>query len=163
MSSTLETPISLDGIETGGTNTVSDTYGTTQEIQPQNCRGNQYNMSVEFRQNGDDYVTYPPSCYTAVGLQDPCTINLPDGRGYNSPAGNLGLGGVIDRFNKFDPDSDGAVLVELKKSNDIGSVAFGFHLGSAVFNQPGSIVLGGYEQNRALGPVGLLDFHRNFP
>lgn len=163
VSNTLETPIPVDNLTKSGTNGVSDDFGTTGSIRDQICYGNQYTMRVEFRQNHDDYVSYPPSCNTSITILDPCSISLPDGRTYDSSAGNLGLGGVSDTEDKFDPNSDNAILVQLKKSNDIGSVSFGFHFGSALFNQPGSIVLGGYEQNRVIGPVGLLDFHRHFP
>lgn len=37
----------------------------------------------------------------------------------------------------------------------------GLHMGSASLNQPGSLVLGGYEQNRVLGNIGTFDLSRS--
>ncbi|KAK3321386.1 hypothetical protein B0T19DRAFT_403931 [Cercophora scortea] len=47
------------------------------------------------------------------------------------------------------------VLSQLKAAGAITSEFFGLHMGSVVVAQRGSLLLGGYEQNRALGPVGV--------
>lgn len=142
----------------------------TSLIQGGECRGNKYNAYIWFLPKADKSAA-PGAAKTSVEILDPCFIRLPDGRTYNDTVGNLGLGGYITHYNKFEPDfnNETAILYQLKKQSSngslasIGSLAFAFHMGSAAFNQSGSATLGGYEQNRALGPVGLLNFHNHYP
>lgn len=75
-------------------------------------------------------------------------FQLPDGFDYTNPVGILGLGPQQRaRENKW-------ILDQLKSNGAIASNTFSLHMGSASLNQTGSLVLGGYEKNRALGPVG---------
>ncbi|KAI4174997.1 MAG: hypothetical protein LQ343_002024 [Gyalolechia ehrenbergii] len=45
----------------------------------------------------------------------------------------------------------------MKAKDTIASMFCGLHIGSALLNQRGSMILGGYEQNRVLGDVGTFD------
>ncbi|KAI1818611.1 aspartic peptidase domain-containing protein [Poronia punctata] len=73
-----------------------------------------------------------------------------DGRVLPNKVGILGLG--PESVNS--PDNDPSILDQLKAYKNITSSSFGMHMGSAPHNQSGSLVLGGYEQNRALGKAG---------
>ncbi|KAM7208573.1 Aspartic peptidase domain containing protein, partial [Rhypophila decipiens] len=82
-------------------------------------------------------------------------VLLPDGRKYTPPVGILGLGIPNRSFNGAPNDPEpGGILLGLKREGKIGYAAFGMHMGSVAYNQPGSLILGGYEKNRALGEVG---------
>ena len=86
---------------------------------------------------------------------------LPNGSYYNPRVGNLGLGGpsLTESFNGWNgTEVEGNTLTgSLKKSNAIPSSSFGLHIGSVPHNQPGSLILGGYDQSRMLGDVGTFD------
>ncbi|KAK1976472.1 aspartic peptidase domain-containing protein [Colletotrichum cereale] len=71
---------------------------------------------------------------------------------YKPPVGILGLGPA--RPERIDGTTDPSILEQLQTSGDIERNAFSVHMGSAALKLPGSLVLGGYEQNRALGQVG---------
>ncbi|KAH7349734.1 aspartic peptidase domain-containing protein [Plectosphaerella cucumerina] len=79
-------------------------------------------------------------------------IRMPNGAKFEAAAGFLGLGPSTDGDKK----SPGH-LEQLKKAGTITSNSFGLHIGSVALGQKGSLVLGGYEQNRALGDVGVFD------
>jgi hypothetical protein len=70
-----------------------------------------------------------------------------DKASYAPTVGLLGLG--------HPSTGDPSLLQRLKASGTIGSDSFSLHIGSALLGQPASLVLGGYEQNRAVGPVGV--------
>lgn len=74
------------------------------------------------------------------------TISFANGRNYTSPAGILGLGPG--------PSSESSLLQQWKEGGVIASKFCGLHIGSASLNQPGSMILGGYDRNRVLGEVG---------
>ncbi|KAI1110183.1 aspartic peptidase domain-containing protein [Nemania sp. NC0429] len=74
-----------------------------------------------------------------------------DGRAFPNRVGVLGLG----PNSRNNPDHDPSILEDLKTSKNITSISFGMHMGSAQHNQTGSLVLGGYEKNRALGHTGI--------
>ncbi|KAK4208388.1 hypothetical protein QBC37DRAFT_353739 [Rhypophila decipiens] len=80
---------------------------------------------------------------------------------YNATVGTLGLGlsTQIDRDSSqvSGPLAD-PILRLLRKQDIILSETFSTHIGSAGLNQAGSLILGGYEKHRALGPVGVFDF-----
>ncbi|KAM7190398.1 Aspartic peptidase domain containing protein [Rhypophila sp. PSN 637] len=83
-------------------------------------------------------------------------VLLPDGRKYMPPVGILGLGIPSRGFNGAPNDPEpGGILLGLKREGKIGYAGFGMHLGSVAYNQPGSLILGGYEKNRVLGEVGI--------
>ncbi len=89
-----------------------------------------------------------PLSATIIGFRK-WTISFPNGRNYTPPAGILGLGP-----GPSSGSSDPSLLQQWKGSGAIASRFCGLHMGSAVLNQPGSMILGGYDQNRVLGEVG---------
>ncbi|KAK4129969.1 hypothetical protein BT67DRAFT_341349, partial [Trichocladium antarcticum] len=87
-------------------------------------------------------------------------VRVRDGVNYTATVGNLGL-------SPLGPTEDPAVARAMEQKGiveqlaDAGSVSSNFwslHMGSVLMAQPGSLLLGGYEQNRALGPVGAFNF-----
>ncbi|KAL8742226.1 MAG: hypothetical protein Q9190_005260 [Brigantiaea leucoxantha] len=76
-------------------------------------------------------------------------IPFPNGRDYPAQAGILGLGSSFD-------DSP-SILEQAKETGTISSLFCGLHIGSPLLKQRGSMILGGYEQNRVLGDVGMFD------
>ncbi|OHF00800.1 hypothetical protein CORC01_03874 [Colletotrichum orchidophilum] len=78
---------------------------------------------------------------------------------YMPSVGTLGLGPTDRSDDKTPP----GILEQLKGSGDIDRTAFSVHMGSAVLDIPGSLVLGGYEQNRALGQVGTFALQDSVP
>ncbi|RDL40001.1 uncharacterized protein BP5553_04341 [Venustampulla echinocandica] len=83
---------------------------------------------------------------------------LPDGTKYPVQVGKLALG--APHFNQtwsHIPDPvpwNGTLLTSaLFGSGRTSSNSYGMHLGSAALGIPGSLNLGGYDQNRVLGPV----------
>jgi hypothetical protein len=77
---------------------------------------------------------------------------LPDGSRYSMNVGILGLG---RRIGFSQPPS---LLQQLKSQGRVASMSLSLHMGSVALEQSGSLVLGGYERNRALGPVGVSEF-----
>lgn len=76
---------------------------------------------------------------------------------YSARVGILGLGPPTDgRIGSL--TAPVGILSELKSRGDIASRSFGLHIGSVPFKQPGSLVLGGHERNRALGPVAVFRY-----
>ncbi|KAI1121199.1 aspartic peptidase domain-containing protein [Nemania abortiva] len=96
--------------------------------------------------------------YSIAVFNEPI-FTLPDERGYINNVGILGLGSpAVNSPNDGNPiDGKPTLLEQLKQSGEITSRSFGMHMGSAQHSQPGSLVLGGYEQNRALGDIGIFD------
>lgn len=81
--------------------------------------------------------------------------NLPNGgEFFSAPVGTLGLGEPYSYAQGPPP----GILQVLKAENSISSILFGLHIGSVALGQPASMVLGGYEQNRALGSVAVFKF-----
>ena len=82
---------------------------------------------------------------------DPWKIYFPNGRNYTPSVGILGLGrGHAVLVTQ-------SLLGQMKANGAIQSMFGGFHMGSAAHNQEGSMILGGYEQNRVLGEVGTFN------
>ncbi|KAI9158004.1 hypothetical protein HJFPF1_05989 [Paramyrothecium foliicola] len=88
-------------------------------------------------------------------------IGIAGQREYAAQFGTLGLAparlhedpaGVATNHDRVFPPS---ILEQFKSQNLIQSQSYSLHLGSVPLGQPGSLVLGGYEQNRALGDVAI--------
>lgn len=87
-----------------------------------------------------------------------------DGTGnYSAQVGTLGLGkqGGTDTY-AIDGQVPATLLGSLKSQGAISSEGFGLHIGSVALQQPGSCILGGYEQHRALGRVGVFDYDMSY-
>jgi hypothetical protein len=92
--------------------------------------------------------------HQAIVAAETWEVDLPDGTNYTSRFGYLGLG----HYRGSLPNPYGSsILAQFKSRGLIKSASWGLHIGSVLLKQPGSLVLGGYEQNRALGDVGV--FH----
>jgi len=76
---------------------------------------------------------------------------------YSARVGILGLGPPAER-RLGSLTVPAGILSDLKSRGDIASLSFGLHIGSVPFKQRGSLVLGGHERNRALGPVGVFRY-----
>ena len=80
-------------------------------------------------------------------------LRFPNGRNYTPQAGILGLGPMDGTSS----DPSRSLLKQLKANGTIASEFCGLHLGSVLLKQQGSMLLGGYEQNRVLGTVGCFN------
>lgn len=88
---------------------------------------------------------------------DSWPVILADKSNYTARVGVLGLGPPPDRrLGELTPPA--GILSDLKSRGDIASLSFGLHIGSVPFKQSGSLVLGGHERNRALGPAGVFRY-----
>jgi hypothetical protein len=83
-------------------------------------------------------------------------VTLSEGRRYTSQIGNLGLGRPNDTSASSIIGSTGTSMIEqMKSAGLVTSNSFGLHMGSAALGQRGSLIIGGYEDNRVLGEVGV--------
>ncbi|KAL8921717.1 MAG: hypothetical protein Q9208_005647 [Pyrenodesmia sp. 3 TL-2023] len=82
-------------------------------------------------------------------------VSFPNGHNYTARAGILGLGPSESNPLSF--------LGQMKAGGTIASTFCGLHMGSALLGQAGSMILGGYEQNRVLGDVGTFDLQTSDP
>lgn len=90
---------------------------------------------------------------TSLAAMDTWDYLLPDNSTYTANVGILGLGSVANTPQDWAYPGPSSILQSLKRQGKIGANGFGLHMGSVALNQPGSLILGGYEQNRALGPM----------
>lgn len=91
---------------------------------------------------------------TAISRWD---VSFPNGRSYTPVVGVLGLGYDQPPMGPSSGEDFQSLLEQFKASGTTASMFCGLHIGSASLNQSGSMVLGGYEQNRVLGEVGTFD------
>ena len=84
-------------------------------------------------------------------------ISSPSNKTYAEQVGFLGLG-PPDSFHVagLTPTNRSSILEQFGTSGNIGSNSFGLHIGSVLQNVSGSLTLGGYDQNRVIGPVASL-------
>jgi len=115
--------------------------------------GSVYFDTIALFERDDRHGTEVQITLTIVAEKDR-SLPLPDGRNFSDPVGILGLG-PLPRYDIPPYFGRSDFLQQLKRGGQIGSRSFGLHMGSAALQQPGSMVLGGYEQNRALGSVGV--------
>ncbi|KAK4442712.1 hypothetical protein QBC34DRAFT_418225 [Podospora aff. communis PSN243] len=97
---------------------------------------------------------------TTLDARDNWTLPLLGrSEGYPAQVGTLGLGAASGGVGPFRPDQlPLSALEQYKKRGLAASMSYSLHMGSAAFNQSGSLVIGGYEQNRALGRMGVFSF-----
>ncbi|KAK3337648.1 aspartic peptidase domain-containing protein [Cercophora scortea] len=104
--------------------------------------------SVTFVNNRMELPGYSNANATIYAM-NASTIHFPNGRSYVPDVGILGLGRPGDAM-----DLPGTSIIDQMKAQGlITSSSFGLHIGSAAFGQRGSLILGGYEENRIIGPV----------
>ncbi|KAK3986123.1 hypothetical protein QBC44DRAFT_311602 [Cladorrhinum sp. PSN332] len=85
------------------------------------------------------------SVNTTISVLEKWEYTLPDRPTYPARVGISGLG-----------EASG-ILQEAHSQGRIASASTSLHMGSASLKQPGSFVLGGYDQSRALGPAGVFN------
>ena len=85
---------------------------------------------------------------------------LPDGSHHPMQVGSLSFGAPQTTQN-YNIAQGWTVPGYLRDHNNTASNSFGLHYGSASLNLPGSLVFGGYDQSRVLGPVGSFDLGFN--
>ncbi|KAF2104646.1 hypothetical protein NA57DRAFT_63082 [Rhizodiscina lignyota] len=87
------------------------------------------------------------------------TITNPDGSKRGPELGFFSLGNTSPSQNFSLNTTEGTsisteiVIAGLQASNIIPSYSFGLHYGSAALNYQGSLVLGGYDRSRLIGPL----------
>ena len=82
---------------------------------------------------------------------------------YRPQVGVLALG-PPDSEDPRSPLAKGtSILSQMKTAGQIGSNSFGFHIGSVPLNQPGSMILGGYDSERIVDQVGVFQNADNLP
>ncbi|KAK4183964.1 aspartic peptidase domain-containing protein [Podospora australis] len=85
-------------------------------------------------------------------------IVLRDGRTYSPEVGIFGLGRPGDLGLPGQ-----SVLAQMKSAGAITSSSFGLHIGSVPLEQPGSLILGGYDGSRVIGSVGVFEMRTGMP
>lgn len=85
---------------------------------------------------------------------------LPDDSSHPTQLGSLSLGAPQTTQN-YTLAQGWTVPGYLRDHGNTASNSFGLHYGSASLNLPGSLVFGGYDQTRVLGPVGSFDLGFN--
>ncbi|KAK0724532.1 aspartic peptidase domain-containing protein [Lasiosphaeris hirsuta] len=76
-------------------------------------------------------------------------VTLRDGTTYTPVVGNLALGRPIEFFLGT------SILEQMKDDGLIASSSFGLHLGSVPLKQRGSLIFGGYDESRVIGPIAV--------
>ena len=100
--------------------------------------------------------TIPQAIFTAANSSN---VRLPNGNYYSTEVGSLALGSP-DLAQEFSENNgsfiQGNLLTGyLRNTSVIPSSSWGLQIGSVMQGQVGSLVLGGYDQSRTLGPVGV--------
>jgi hypothetical protein len=88
---------------------------------------------------------------------------LPNGTTYSAAVGNIALGAQAS--NMSFGTQNGSLLTGYLAAHDVvPSSSVGLHIGSASLRIPGSLWVGGYDQNRIVGPVSSQAYSQNgFP
>lgn len=96
-----------------------------------------------------------------ISAVDRSQISLPDGTNYSTQVGSLSLGCPGGGSQAFEGTNftGGTFPGKLRGVNVIASNSFGLHYGSVALGQVGSLVWGGYDQNRILGDVATFDLN----
>ncbi|KAI9148846.1 hypothetical protein HJFPF1_10888 [Paramyrothecium foliicola] len=89
---------------------------------------------------------------SSVVAADRWDITLPSGEEYASNFSLIGLAPPVGPGDR--PPS---ILEQYVAEDLIASKTYGLHIGSVPLGQSGSFILGGYDQNRVLGEVGVFD------
>ena len=100
----------------------------------------------------------PQSIIAAVKFSQ---VRLPDNSYYSTQVGFLSLG-ATDFVQRFYPNNNSTLVANLipgwlRQHDSILSNSWGLHIGSVLQSQKGSLVFGGFDQSRVLGPVGTFD------
>ena len=108
----------------------------------------------------------PQKINTTLLPIDEWNATTPNGFFYTSQnrVGVLGLGGDDDENSMGHLRTNTQSIVQqMKDSGAVGSKSFGLHMGSVPLDQSGSLILGGYDSSRILGPVGIFPYQGGLP
>lgn len=89
-------------------------------------------------------------------------VSLPNGNKHTPKTGLLGMKAVLNSFTG-NGCTTACTQGDLKNIGVIGSRTFSLHIGSPMIGQQGSFALGGYEQTRIVGPVGVFEMVDDMP
>ena len=166
-SSTTSCPASAAGMYNPSDSSTADTKSWPAEVGVDQWDGQKaMNLSgiantlldtVTITSLGSPY-SIPQSIIAAVKYSQ---VRLPDNSYYPTQVGFLSLGATdfVQRFNPNDNSTLVASLIPgwLRTHESILSNSWGLHIGSVLQGQKGSLVFGGFDQSRVLGPVGTFD------
>ncbi|MCJ1353796.1 MAG: hypothetical protein MMC33_003783 [Icmadophila ericetorum] len=106
----------------------------------------------------------PQTIFSAVNSSN---VELPNGNFYSTQVGLLALGApdLAQEFSEGNgQEIQGNLLTGyLRNTSKIPSSSWGLQIGSVMQGQVGSLVLGGYDQSRTLGPVGVFTLSGSTP
>ena len=114
--------------------------------------------TMAFTDSANKAFSLPP---VPISLIEQASIMLPNGTSYAPEVGNLALGSPVQTstYNLTNGSSVTGFLLPgyLFNTSQTPSNSFGLHIGSVPQGQAGSLIFGGYDQSRAVGPVGVYD------
>lgn len=122
------------------------------------------NETVDMEPSYFDLValSFKPSGYALIDSMvvpaDNWTISMVDNSTWFTP--DVGILGLTSSTSS---ESKPGILETLKKNGNNSSQSYSLHMGSVPFEQSGSVVLGGYHQNRALGDLAVFDIDLGNP
>ncbi|KAK3680801.1 Nucleolar GTP-binding protein 1 [Vermiconidia calcicola] len=109
--------------------------------------------------NGDDQYTVPNCSTSAIDLGNQ---TLPNGNQVDLELGFFALGAEDDQYQEFTLGGTTAETYAVNawvmpgyfyNKSITESYSFSLHIGSTAFNYPGSMLFGGYDKGRAIGPA----------
>lgn len=92
----------------------------------------------------------------SLSVVDASNFTLPSGISYPTELGSLSLG-APQLWQNYTEAQGWTIPGWLRKTGATPSNSFGLHYGSASLSLTASLVFGGYDQTRVLGPVGTFD------
>ncbi|OBR14912.1 Aspartic-type endopeptidase [Colletotrichum higginsianum IMI 349063] len=145
-------------VRTGRSRAASDKWFSTVFMESE-WSGFEYwdGMELEPRFGSGTQITANATFVAATKWTGSAPLNETDYRP------SVGILGFAPRSERSDDTTVPSILEQLKASGDIDRNAFSVHVGSAALGLPGSLVLGGYERNRALGQVGTFTLTDSIP
>ena len=96
----------------------------------------------------------------SLSVVDASNFTLPSGTSYPTELGSLSLG-APQLWQNYTEAQGWTIPGWLRKTGATPSNSFGLHYGSASLSLTASLVFGGYDQSRVLGPVGTFDIGFN--
>lgn len=127
-------------------------------IQDFNADGSVHFDTITFSEQGGGTLARTNGSVIAA---DEFYQELPNGKMLNQSVGILGLGPTRDEMRGEEDYSHPSLLEQLKADRKISTASYSLHVGSVALDQPGSLILGGYEQNRVIGQPGVFSRTEN--
>lgn len=105
-------------------------------------------MNARFEQPG--YANLNASIYA---MNNSRIVNRDNRTTWRPEVGNLALGRPADNDSQNITFKGTSIIEQMKTQGLVKTNSFGLHLGSAPLQQKASLILGGYDEARVLGPV----------